>query len=212
MEWVAAVLRCVRLLDDAHLIHLGGAACSLPRYCADVWPRSENVVVEIDAALCELVRDSFDLPDPPRVSFRVGDARTAVHSCETGSMDAVIRDVFAGPATPAYLTTVEFYRACADVMTPGGIYVANIGDTVGLPETRAELAGMAECFSQLGAVGPEDVLAGRAYGNVVVYGSDQPLQHDELEALTSADQHLRHRGSDWVLELLASQPAPARRD
>ena len=80
MRWIAAVL-------DSHIqthlnpeklriTHLGGGACSLARYCADVYPNSRNTVVELDAKLAEYVRDWFDIPKSPRVKIRVGDAGT----------------------------------------------------------------------------------------------------------------------------------------
>ena len=62
----------VPLLDPAtlRLTHLGGGACSLARYFADVYPTSRNTVVELDRALADLVRSSFDLPRSPRVKDR----------------------------------------------------------------------------------------------------------------------------------------------
>ena len=84
MRWIAAVL-------DSHIqthlnpeklriTHLGGGACSLARYCADVYPSSRNTVVELDAKLAEYVRDWFDIPKSPRVKIRVGDAGTVTRS------------------------------------------------------------------------------------------------------------------------------------
>ena len=44
------------------VLHLGGAACALPRNLADRYPRARQVAVEIDAELARLVREWFDLP------------------------------------------------------------------------------------------------------------------------------------------------------
>ena len=65
MRWIAAVL-------DSHIqthlnpeklriTHLGGGACSLARYCADVYPNSRNTVVELDAKLDMCVSGSIFL-------------------------------------------------------------------------------------------------------------------------------------------------------
>ncbi|MDR7330734.1 spermidine synthase [Corynebacterium guangdongense] len=125
MQWIAALLRPLPLAD-AHIVHLGGAACSLARWAADVWPSSRNTVVEIDGALSRLVREVFDIP--ASVRSVVGEARTITHSLAEGSVDVLIRDVFAGPVTPHHLTTVEYFRACRRVLVPGGLYLANCGD------------------------------------------------------------------------------------
>ena len=44
-----------------------------------------------------------------------------------------------------------------------------------MPEARAELAGMREVFAHVAAVAKQDMLDGRAYGNIVLAGSDRPL-------------------------------------
>lgn len=178
MEWIAACLR-----EPRTVVHLGGAGCSLPRYCADVWPESRNIVVEIDGALSELTRSLFDVP----AHFHTSDARTYVHSLSPGSVDAVIRDVFDGPTTPRHVTTVEFYRAVARALSPGGVYVANIGDRAGLAETRAELAGLVEAFPHVGALSTPGMLSGNSYGNVVVWGSDRAVGPGAVNGVKQAD-------------------------
>nr|VDG62909.1 spermidine synthase [Streptococcus thermophilus] len=182
MEWIAACLR-----EPRTVVHLGGAGCSLPRYCADVWPDSRNTVVEIDGALSELTRSLFDVP----AHFHTGDARTYIHSLSPGSVDAIIRDVFAGPTTPRHVTTVEFYQAAQHALSPGGVYVANIGDRAGLAETREELAGMLKVFPHVGALSTPEMLTGNSYGNVVVWGSDRAVEPSEVDGV-------RHAAAAWV--------------
>lgn len=174
MEWIATASRAhFSLIDDTPttLTHLGGAGCSLARYCADVWPESTNVVVEIDRTLCDVAAAKFDLPPAPQVVFSIGDARAAVEDLPDSSTDVIIRDVFAGATTPQHVKTVEFFRAAARALTPHGIYLANIGDRAGLHETSAELAGMAEVFDNIGVISSPEMLSGREYGNVVAFGT-----------------------------------------
>lgn len=148
-------------------VHLGAAGCALPSYFAHRFG-NRNVAVEVDAAL---VREVFD----PPVEIAVAEARAFTHALPAGSVDVLVRDVFAGPSTPRPLTTVEFYRAARRALAPGGIFLANVGDAAGLAEARAELAGLGEVFAHTAAAGPAEMLAGRAYGNVVVAASDAPL-------------------------------------
>lgn len=208
MEWIAAALAASFPLIDAPLTltHLGGAAASLPRYCADVWPRSRNLVVDIDGALCALAAEKFDVPAAPRVEFAVGDARDVLESLPAGGSDAVVRDVFAGPSTPAHVTTVEFFRAVAAALKRDGIYLANIGDRAGLAETRAELAGMLEVFPCVGVIATPVMLAGGAYGNVVAYGvTSESAARRILDAVPEES----HRDHAWAVEL-AGGTAPRR--
>lgn len=199
MRWIAAAIE--PLMDSrplAHVVHLGGAGCALPSFCVDKWHASRNTVVELDAALAELVQWVFDLS--PDMLFEIGDARSFVHSLLEGEADVVIRDVFAGPDTPHHVTTVEFFHAVREALSPGGLYIANCGDYQGLPGAREELAGMLEVFEHVGAIGPLDMLEGRAYGNIILWGSDTPLEYVGAEA---------SRGHEWARELVAGV-APRR--
>jgi len=184
MEWIASAVRAhfsLLCASPTTLLHLGAAGCSLPRFCADVWPESSNIVVDIDRALCELIATTFDLP--PQIAFRYGDAGEAVDAMPAGSVDVIIRDVFAGPTTPEHVASPAFYRAAEAALAPGGIYLANVGDRVGHPVSQAELAGMAEVFDEVGTIATPEVLSSRTYGNVVVYG----LRGDSSLTLPDAD-------------------------
>ncbi|QDR78519.1 hypothetical protein E3227_11025 [Corynebacterium sanguinis] len=170
MEWIADVVAEAGDGSSFTSTHLGAAACVLPSYFHQRWG-GEHTAVEVDGALADLVRWAFE----PAVPIVVAEARAYTHALTAGSQDVIVRDVFAGPATPRPLTTVEFFRAAHAALKPGGHYIANVGDRHGLPEARAELAGMREVFAHVAAVAKQDMLDGRAYGNIVLAGSDRPL-------------------------------------
>lgn len=179
MRWIAAFTEA---FVDAHLdpkalrvTHLGGGACTLSRYFADVWPRSRHTVVELDAKLAELVRGWFDIPRAPTVKIRVGEARAVTEGFVPASRDVIIRDVFSGSVTPRPLTTVEFFRAAHASLAPGGLYVANCGDSPDLNVAKAELAGMAEVFDHVAVIADPPMLKGRRRGNIILLASDREL-------------------------------------
>lgn len=179
MRWIAAVVeqQVAAHHDPAALrvTHLGGAACSMARYFADLWPKSRHTVVELDAKLAAYVREWFDIPRAPTVKIRVGEAGEVTRGFYPGSREVIIRDVFAGAKTPTGLTTPSFFRAVHDALVPGGLYVANCGDYSSLAGTRAELAGMAEVFDHVAVVADPPMLKGRRYGNIILVGSDREL-------------------------------------
>lgn len=190
MEWIAGFINREGAFTSTHL---GAAGCALPSYFTQHWG-GEHTAVEIDGALAHLVRRAFD----PPVHIAVAEARAFTHAIAPGSQDMIVRDVFSGSTTPRHLTTVEFYRAAHRALAPGGVYVANIGDTAGLPQTRAELAGMLKVFRHTAVVSTGDMLGGRCYGNVVVAGSDATLTH-------RGPGQLRH--AQWVKECAGQTPA-----
>jgi SAM-dependent methyltransferase len=196
------------------VLHLGGGAWTLARYVAATRPHSAQRVVEIDAALVELVRarlpaDGLDL------DVHLGDARAALADARPGTWDAVVLDVFAGARIPAHLTSVEFVRAAARALGPGGVYVANLADGTGgtgpdaadppgtgatgadrrLPFARAQVATAAAVFDEVAVVAAPDVLHGRRFGNVVLVAGRASVLGATLPA---------------VARRVAADPFPAR--
>ncbi|GEN79251.1 hypothetical protein AFE02nite_09850 [Actinotalea fermentans] len=149
-------------------VHLGAAACALPRWLDATRPGSRQLAVDVDAELVRLVREWFDLPRSPRLRLRVQDARAAVASLPDASQDVVVRDVFAGTTTPAELTTLEFATDVARVLRPGGVYLANCADRPPLTLARAEAATLRRAMGDVAIVAEPGVLRGRRYGNVVL--------------------------------------------
>ena len=203
MVWATAVVEAWveqrRDPENLSITHLGGAACTLPRYFADVWPASHNAVVELDRKLAAYVREWFDFPEPPAVSIEVAEARSATHAMPENSTDVLIRDVFAGGTTPEHLCTVEFFAAARRVLTPGGLYLANHGAYPGLQTTSKELASMREVFPYIAAVADPEILAGRTYGNIVLLGSDAPIEGYAIaKKLIDVSSHATFKSDAWV--------------
>ncbi|MBD0860003.1 fused MFS/spermidine synthase [Gordonia sp. zg691] len=157
------------------VLHLGGAACALARHLDHRYPDARQVAVEIDAELARLVREWFDLPRAPKLRIRVGDAREVVTSLQPRTRDVVVRDAFAGNRTPRHLTTREFTEAVREVLEPGGLYLANCGDSRDLAGARAEAATIGSVFSHLMLIADAAMFKGRRTGNIVIAASDAPL-------------------------------------
>lgn len=179
MRWLVAVVEpFVELhLDPQKLriTHLGGGACSMARYLADVYPKSRNTVVELDAKLADYVREWFELPKAPRLKIRTGEARAVTETFTPASRDILIRDVFAGYITPVPLTTLEFTRMVSQSLAPGGLYIMNCGDDRSLEGARAEAAALAQVFEYTCAVADSAMFKGRRRGNIILAGSHVPL-------------------------------------
>ncbi|GEE03428.1 spermidine synthase [Gordonia spumicola] len=170
------------------VLHLGAAACALPRHLAHVYPQSRHVAVEIDAELARLAREWFDLPRAPRLRIRVGDAREVTESLLPGTRDIVMRDAFSGSVTPEHLTTVEFTEAVRRVLTPGGLYIANCGDRRDLTSVRSEVSTIGEVFTNVELIADPSMFKGRRSGNIVVVAGDGPLPDSaDLERTLRSD-------------------------
>jgi spermidine synthase len=185
-----------------HALHLGGGALTLPRYLQHTRPGSRQLVAEIDDELTSLIRGHLPLPAGHRIRVRAADARAVAESVREGSYDLVIADVFAGAVTPAHLTTAEFAAAAARALRPGGVYAVNVAAGTpppgrltaagavprgGLDGARSAVATLRSVYKETCMVAESSVLRGRRRGNLVVFGSDQPLPEAALGRAVAGD-------------------------
>ncbi|MDR2454657.1 MAG: fused MFS/spermidine synthase [Bifidobacteriaceae bacterium] len=176
MRWMLAALRAIFPPDEPlRALHLGAAACALPRAMAHLWPRSRHLAVEIDAALAAAVRRHLDLPRAPVLRLRVADAVAALKARPPGSHHVIIRDAFdAQVRPPAGLTDSDGLAAAAAALRPDGLYLANCVDLPLAPRARLDLRALAAHFSWVGLATEPPILRGRHRGNVVLLARHEP--------------------------------------
>jgi spermidine synthase len=201
-------------------VHLGGGALTLPRYVAHTRPGSQQLAVELDPLLIEFVRRHLPWDRRWRLRVRAADARAALETLREAAWDLVVSDVFAGARTPRQVTSVEYVRAAARVLRPGGVYAANLADGAPLGFARAQAATAAAVFEHVAVVAEPSVLRGRRFGNLVLAASAAPLPLAALSRRAAGDPFPARllAGSelaDWCAgavavtdEVSADSPAP----
>lgn len=189
MRWGAAVLRHRFAPDERiRVLHLGGAGCTFARWVTHAYPGAHQLAVELDAGLVELARAHFDLPRAPQLKIRVGEAGEVLAGLRDATREVVFRDVFAPASsapdaphiTPAHLTGVDSAAHAARVLTPGGVYLLNIGGGPDLTSVRREVAALTEAFAHVEVMADPTMLKGRRRGNVIAAASSSPLASDAL--------------------------------
>ncbi|MBP2361218.1 MULTISPECIES: spermidine synthase [Streptomyces] len=171
------------------VLHLGGGAFTLARYIAATRPRSTQQIIEIDAALVQLVRRELPLDPQARIRVRSVDARAGLGKIQDGWADLVVADVFSGARTPAHLTSAEFLADVRRVLKPGGQYAANLADGPPLAHLRGQVATAASLFPELALAADPTVWRGRRFGNAVLVASDRPIAVAELTRRVASDPH-----------------------
>ena len=156
--------------DPLRVLHIGGAALTLPRYVAATRPRSAQIVLEPDVALIDQVR--LQLPLPPRsgIKIRPVDGRSGIGAIRDQSQDLVILDAFAEARMPADLATAEFFAQVRRVLVPDGRLIANLVDAAPFRHARRVLAGIRETLPEIVVTAEAATLRGRRQGNLVVVG------------------------------------------
>ncbi|MFE2294346.1 spermidine synthase [Streptomyces sp. NPDC059452] len=206
-------------LHPLNVLHLGGGAFTLARYTAATRPRSTQQVVEVDAALVQLVRDRLPLDPQARVRVRAVDAREGLGKLPDDWADLVVADVFSGARTPAHLTSAEFLTDVRRVLKPSGQYAANLADGPPLAHLRGQVATAAAVFPELALAADPVVWRGRRFGNAVLLASALPLPVAEFTRRVASDPHpgrvehgralMDFTGGAAVVTDAAARPSPA---
>jgi spermidine synthase len=185
-EYVRLLADVVEAMHDPGVplraVHLGGGACTLPRYLAATRPGSTQVVVEADEPLVEVVRQQLGTQG---FRLRVGDGREALQHLAKGTSDVVVADVFVGAQVPSHLATLEHVQEVAAVLVEGGVYAVNVADSGTLAFARGQAANLAAVFAHVVVLADPGLLRGRRFGNLVIAGSDRPFPLDELRRVTA---------------------------
>lgn len=164
------------------VVHVGGAAMTLPRYVAATRPGSPQVVLEPVSEVTELVRRELPLPRRSGIKVRGVDGRQGVAALRDAYAELVLLDAFADGRVPADLVTVEFFEDVARVLGAEGLLVLNLTDRAPFGWTRRVVAGLRLVFGSV-ALGVEPAtLRARRLGNLVVVASRGRVPTDALAA------------------------------
>ncbi|MCB9706002.1 MAG: fused MFS/spermidine synthase [Myxococcales bacterium] len=125
------------------MLGLGGGQIS--NYLYRHFPDLEIDAVDIDPEVVRLAKKYFEVPDgDPRYRCHVADGRLFIEQAPAGTTwDMLILDAFRGVFVPYHLKTAEFYQACLDRLSPGGVVVANLHNATKMyPHDRNTLAAV----------------------------------------------------------------------
>jgi hypothetical protein len=174
--------------EPVRIVHVGGAAMTLPRYVAATRPRSAQVVLEPATAVTELVRAELPLPPRSGIKVRPVDGRTGVAALRPDSTDLVVLDAFADARVPADLVTTEFFESVAHALADRGWFLLNLTDRAPFAWARRVVAGLRTAYPHLLLSAEPATLRGRRFGNLLVVASRGPVPTDALRerATTSA--------------------------
>ena len=181
-EYMRHEAAAIAAWDDARAdhswlaLHVGAAACTLPRHLVHAHPNSRHIAVDVDVTLAELARRWWDLPRAPRLRVRAQDGLEALAERADASLDLIVRDAFLGDQVPDHLRSAAWWEHARRVLRPGGLVVANSAVTPasGGADDGDALAA-ADVFGDVLAVGEHAVLKRKRRGNAVLVVGTMPL-------------------------------------
>ncbi|NUT40155.1 MAG: fused MFS/spermidine synthase [Thermoactinospora sp.] len=181
-EYVRLMADVIDLLPDGPLscVHVGGGACTIPRYIAATRPGSRHLVIEPDGLLVNLVREQLDLRSVPKLKVIVAGGREGTGQVWDASADLVVLDAFTGATMPVELATREYMGDLARVLRPDGMLLINLADGKGLAFAKRLLATVCDTFRHVALLAEPGVMRGRRFGNLIVAASRTELPLDPL--------------------------------
>lgn len=150
------------------VLHVGGAALTLPRYVAHTRPRSPQIVLEPAAEVTELVRRELPLPRQSGIKVRPVDGRSGLDAVRDGSVDLVVVDAFADARVPGELVTAECATSYARVLADDGLLLLNLTDRAPFGWTRRVVAAVRGALPALMLSAEPATLRGRRPGNLLL--------------------------------------------
>jgi hypothetical protein len=176
--------RLVDVLDSVaepghrlRVVHIGGAAMTLPRYVAATRPTSAQIVLEPDIELTAFIRRHLPLPSRSGIKVRGMDGSHGIADLGEGYADLMIIDAFVGARVPADLTTIGFLTDARRALNDHGVMMINLTDRGPLGYARRVLAGIRQAFPHTLLCTESSTLKGRRFGNVIIVGGAKPLPY-----------------------------------
>jgi spermidine synthase len=159
------------------VVHVGGAAMTLPRYVAATRPTSAQVVLEPDIELTAFIRQHLPLHTRSGIKVRGTDGRSGIAELRDGYADLMIIDAFVGARVPAELTTGDFLVDARRALSERAVIIINVTDRGPLDYAKRVLAGVRLSFPHVLLCTEASTLKGRRFGNVIIAGGATPMPH-----------------------------------
>jgi len=121
----AMMLGAVLAPDPRRALVLGLGGGSLARALHRHFPRCRITAVEQRAAVLEVARQWFALPDDHRLGVHVGDAQGFLAE-RRPSAELIFADLYDGEGMDAQQMASEFFALCRQSLSPGGVAVFNL--------------------------------------------------------------------------------------
>ena len=114
-----------------HVVVMGGGGFSLPKHLATHMSGGVIDAIEIDPKIVSLAREHFFLDEALAAAsseLRVieDDAWKVLQNTDTGSIDVLVNEVFAGRKSLGPLGTPDGAQTVKEKLVPGGVYLADV--------------------------------------------------------------------------------------
>jgi spermidine synthase len=177
LEYTRALLTCMLLVpDDAHILHIGLGAGTIPTFIHRHFPAARQRVIELNPQVISVAEQFFDLPQSPRLEVVRDDGINHLRIAQD-AFDLIVFDAFHAQGAAQQMTTGTAFSLAQKRLKAGGWLVNNAwGSDSAL--LRDMLIALKERFTEL------HTLSVRLNSNVIVFAGS-PRQATSLSRLHS---------------------------
>ena len=114
--------------NPKHIVQLGLGSAALTKFCYQHFPDTQITAVELNPNVIEICRHAFHLPEnDQRLQVIQTDAFDYIESrMNKNERDIIQVDLYDENAAAPVFDSAEFYKSCADALTPDGVMTVNI--------------------------------------------------------------------------------------
>lgn len=201
LDYVQHMMMWMLFRDTAkHIIQLGLGSAALTKFCYHNFPEAKITAIELNPNVIDICRSTFHLPpDDDRLTVLETDAALYIESVKhSKAIDILQIDLYDENAAAPVLDTPEFYKSCADALTPDGMMTVNIFGNAS--DRQKSIRAMQSCFESVIWTTVEE-----GQNMVVLCGNSiDAVLFDELK---KRSEHIRRtyglRAEKWVAGLAA---------
>lgn len=150
LEYAQQMMAWMLFIDTPqHVVQLGLGTGALTKFCYRQFEAAQVTTVELNPSVIAICESMFKLPqNDERLQVLEMDAMDFVDDAGNhGRFDAIQADLYDATARGPVLDSAEFYQACANCLTDGGILTVNLfGDH---PSYARNLKAMRFAFEQV---------------------------------------------------------------
>jgi len=168
----------------ASVLQIGLGAGALTRFVLSALPAALVDVIEAEAAVIDIARRYFDLPEDPRLRVQTGEGADFVRDDASPAYDTVLVDAYDAEAMSPSVAEYGFLAACRERLTPHGLFVINLwnGRDHGFSQVRARIDDVFD-YQTLS-------LPVEGKGNVIVFAFNRAPRSLSLKRLREGAQAL----------------------
>ena len=114
--------------NPKHIVQLGLGSAALTKFCYQHFPDTRVTAIELNPNVIEICRNAFHLPENDhRLKVIQTDAFDYIEARKNqNEIDIIQVDLYDENAAAPVFDSPEFYKSCADALTPDGMMTINI--------------------------------------------------------------------------------------